>query len=60
MSEYVMYKELQDKLNVLIKENHILKDLISTLPDEYVEAMYKQTRNDEWRKIYEKRKNTKQ
>ena len=51
MTEYVMYKELQDKLNVLIKENHILKDLISTLPDEYVEAMYKQTRNDEWRKI---------
>ena len=55
MTEYVMYKELQDKLNVLIKENHILKDLISTLPDEYVEAMYKQTKNDEWRKIYEKR-----
>ena len=60
MTEYVMYKELQDRLNFLIKENHILKDLINTLPDEYVEAMYKQTRKQEWRKVYEERINKKQ
>lgn len=60
MAEYVMYKEIQDKINSLLKENRILKDLINDLPDNVINSMYEETKKQEWRKIYEKRKNTKQ
>lgn len=59
MTKYIMYKEIQDKINSLLKENRKLKQMIDILPDEIVDFMYKNTKNKGWRDVYNERTNKK-